>query len=196
MPNRIYLVGVDLGQASDPTAIAVVEAIPKLPRLRLRHLERLPLGTPYTDVVERVRRITASAPMAGRCHVVVDATGGRPVVDLLRRARLQGRLMAVVVTSGMTESRGAGYYRTPKKKLILGLQSMLGQNRLQIASALHDTPALRRELEQMRRRTSHMGRERFGAWRAGEHDDLVFALALACWGARTVLGTTLPGAAA
>src|SRR5436190_1240149 len=77
MRNRRYLVGVDLGQASDPTAIAILEARSDLSGLRLRHLERVPLGTPYPAVVERVRRITASAPLAGRCHVVVDATGGR-----------------------------------------------------------------------------------------------------------------------
>src|ERR1044072_7483857 len=110
MPERWYLVGVDLGQASDPTAIAVMEAIPATGRLRLRHLERAPLGTPYPDVVERVRRITAS--------------GGRAVVDLLRRARLQGGLAPVVATSGRRESRAAGYFRVPKRNLILGLQSM------------------------------------------------------------------------
>jgi hypothetical protein len=28
------------------------------------------------------------------------------------------------------------------------------------------------------------GNEQFGAWRQGEHDDLVFAVALACWAAK------------
>jgi hypothetical protein len=36
-------------------------------------------------VAERVVKITRSAEMAGRCTLVVDATGvGRPVVDLLK----------------------------------------------------------------------------------------------------------------
>jgi len=186
---RFYFIGVDLGQASDPTAIVVVEAIPSRRRLRLRHAERAPLGTPYPDVVERVRSITASAGIAGRCHVVVDATGGRPVVDLLRRAHLQGRLLAVVATGGSVESGALGYYRTPKRTLILGLQSMLRRNLLQIASGLKDRPALTREMEQMQVRLSRGGREQFGAWGAGEHDDLVFAIALACWGAKKILGS-------
>ena len=109
-------------------------------RLRLRHLERAPLGTPYPDVVERVRRITAAPDMAGRCHVVVDATGGRPVVDLLRRAPLQGELLPVVATPAGAESGAAGYYRTPKRNLILVLQSMLGGGLLQIASGLRERP--------------------------------------------------------
>jgi hypothetical protein len=33
----------------------------------------------------------------------------------------------------------------------------------------------------------------FGAWREGEHDDLVFALALACWGAKKRYGGRLAG---
>src|SRR5947208_2342729 len=179
MPARFYLVGVDLGQAADPTAIVVVEAIPSRRKLRLRHAERAPLGTPYPDVVDRVRRIAGSARIAGRCHIVVDATGGRPVVDLLRRANLQGRLLPVVATSGKAESGASGYYRTPKRTLILGLQSMLQRKVLQIASGLKDRPVLTRELEQMRVRVSRGGREQFGAWGAGEHDDLVFAVALA-----------------
>jgi hypothetical protein len=187
MAKRFYVVGVDLGQAFDPTAIAVAEAIPSLRRLRLRHLERAPLGTSYPDVVERVRRITASAAMAGRCYVVVDATGGRPVIDLLRRAQLQGELLPVVATSGKSESAVPGYYRTPKRNLILVLQSMLRRGVLQIASGLKDTPVFRRELEQMQVRVTPAGREQFGAWRAGEHDDLVFAVALACWGARKIM---------
>jgi len=32
-------------------------------------------------------------------------------------------------------------------------------------------------------RVSPMGREHYGAWREGTHDDLVFAVALSCWGA-------------
>lgn len=187
MAKRFYLVGVDLGQAFDPTAIAVLEAIPAMHQLRLRHLERAPLGTPYPDVVERVRRITTAPSMAGRCYVMVDATGGRPVIDLLRRAELQGELLPVVATSGSAESGVSGYYRTPKRNLILLLQSMLRRSVLQIASGLKEGPALMRELEQMQMRVTRAGREQFGAWRAGEHDDLVFAVALACWGARKIM---------
>jgi DNA helicase TIP49 (TBP-interacting protein) len=38
------------------------------------------LGTPYPQVAERVVKIMRSAEMAGRCILVVDATGvGRPI---------------------------------------------------------------------------------------------------------------------
>ena len=114
MGRNWYFVGVDLGQSRDFTAIAgleraeltgdwdpVVYAWRKKIRLRLRYLERVPLGTPYPDVVERVARVTGSPELAGRCHLIVDATGvGRPVVDLLRRAKTECSLIPVIITRG------------------------------------------------------------------------------------------------
>ena len=40
---------------------------------------------------------------------------------------------------------------------------------------------------------SASGREQFGAWREGEHDDLVFAVALAYWAAKRVCPRGLDG---
>jgi len=95
-----YFVGVDLGQSRDYTAVAVIDraeetgdwdavqyAWRKKVSLRLRHLERIALGTPYPEVVARVREITRSNELRERCQVMVDATGvGRPVVDQMRSA--------------------------------------------------------------------------------------------------------------
>lgn len=89
--------GLDLGQCSDYTAVAVVEraelkgewdpalfAWRKVIQLRVRYLERVALGTPYPDVVERIREMTRSGELAGRCRVIADATGvGRPVIEML-----------------------------------------------------------------------------------------------------------------
>ena len=62
--NEIY-VGLDLGQRVDHTAIAVVEKCeqpvaylpPVFECMRVRYLERMPLGTSYSQVVERVSEI-------------------------------------------------------------------------------------------------------------------------------------------
>jgi len=195
-----YFVGLDLGQSRDYTALAAVERVEtvgewdpvqfarrKGTALRLRYLERMPLGTPYPEVVERVREVTRSAELAERCHLVVDATGvGRPVVDLLRQAGLTCRLMAAVITGGDGETLRAGYYGVPKRDLIVGLQVLLQRGALQIAAGLAEGPALVREMAEMRVKVTSGGREQYAAWREGEHDDLVFAVALACWGAKKV----------
>jgi hypothetical protein len=167
----------------DPAMVAWREVV----RLRVRYLERVPLGTPYPEIVERVRQMTHSRELKGQCHVVADATGvGRPVIDLLRRADLECVLMPVVVTSGVRETHDGGYYRVPKQDLIVGLQVLLQQGKLQIAAGLRHSETLVEEMAGMRVRTTHTGHEQFGAWREGQHDDLVFAVALACWGAKKV----------
>jgi hypothetical protein len=38
-----------------------------------------------------------------------------------------------------------------------------------------------------------LGNEQYGAWREGEHDDLMFAVALAYWGAKKVYPRPVDG---
>jgi hypothetical protein len=195
-----FFVGVDLGQSRDPSAIAAVERVEapgewdaemwaprKEVRFRLRLLERVPLGTRYTEVVERVVRVTRSRQLGGRCYLAVDGTGvGRPVVDLLREARPEATLMPAILTAGCLESRDQGYYMVPKRDLITGLQVMLQQRELQIAGNLEHGPTLVKEMADMQVRVTLAGNEQYGAWREGTHDDLVLAVGLACWCARKV----------
>jgi threonine dehydrogenase-like Zn-dependent dehydrogenase len=203
-----YYVGVDLGQTQDYTAIAVVERVElkgewdavefawrKVVALRLRHLERVPLGTSYVDVVERAARVTRTSKLAGRCELVVDATGvGRPVVDLLRKTRMGGKIIPVTFTGGNTESRTNGYYGVPKRDLITGLKILLQRGALQIAAGMEYGPALVKEMGDMRVKVTRSGYEQFEAWREGTHDDLVFAVALACWRAQKAFPHELAGA--
>ena len=199
MPTN-YIVGVDLGQSRDFTAIAVVEraelagelsaatyARSRTITLRLRHLERVELGTPYPEVVDRVVQVTRSRELAGRSTLVVDGTGvGRPVVDLLRKERPGCPMMPAVITGGQRETWNDGYYGIPKRDLIIGLQVLLQQGTLQIAAGLKYGAALAAEMAAMEVKVTSAGREQFGSWREGTHDDLVFAVALACWGSSKV----------
>lgn len=190
-----FFVGVDLGRTQDFTAIAVVEravyqggfsavfvACRKVVQLRLRHLERVPIGTPYPEVVTRVAEITQSEKLTGPIHLAVDNTGvGVAVVDLLRDARPNATLMPVTITGGDTENVCEGVHRVPKRDLVIGLQVLLQRGGLQIASELKAAPMLLSELMAMQVKISSAGNEQYGAWREGRHDDLVFAVALACW---------------
>jgi hypothetical protein len=190
-----YFVGVDFGQSRDATAIAVLEraettgawdavmfAYRKEVSLQVRFLERVPLGTPYTEVVERVAQITNSPSLTGRCRLAVDGTGvGRPVVDLMRKAGPGCVLMAVNITGGLKQTHEGGYYGVPKCDLIGGLQVLLQRKMLRIAAGLKHGPDLLKEMTAMQVKISSSGYEQYGAWREGTHDDLVFAVALACW---------------
>ncbi len=170
----MYFVGLDLGQQRDFTAVAVVERLGEghAAILRVRHLERMELGTPYTRVAERVCEIMLHPELNGKSRLVVDATGvGRPVVDLLRSTGIG--VSAVTITGGdSAHSRGEEWH-VPRKDLLAHVQVLLEKRALKIARKLKEAEALVRELEAMRVRGE--GRE---------HDDLVLAVALACWRAR------------
>ena len=180
-----YHVGLDLGQASDYTAIAIVErdgdAGETDAALRVRHLQRFALGTTYPAIVEAVAGIVASLPDGAR--LAADATGvGRPVVDLLRKAGLNP--IAVTVTGGDAARHEGMNWWMPKRELVAGVQVALQQGRLQIASGLPDAATLTHELLNFKvtidPKTAH---DSYGAWRESIHDDLVFAVGLAVWSA-------------
>ena len=203
-----YFVGVDFGQSRDFTVIAVVEraettgdwdavkfALKKVVSLQLRYLERIALGTPYTEVIRRVVQVTRWPDLAGRCRLAVDGTGvGRPVVDLLRNDRPGCVVMAVNITSGLKETSEGGYYGVPKRDLILGLQVLLQRGVLRIAAGLEHGPELVKEMAAMQVKISLSGHEQYAVWREGTHDDLVFAVALACWNAQNAYPNDPAGA--
>jgi hypothetical protein len=85
--------------------------------------------------------------LAGQCSVVVDATGvGAPVVDLLNRAQLSGRLYPVTITGGERERESGGIWNIPKRDLIAGVEMALEKLQLRIARNLRDEGSLVREL--------------------------------------------------
>jgi hypothetical protein len=179
-----YHIGLDLGQASDYTAIGIVERDgepgDKDAALNVRHLQRYPLGTTYPAIVEAVTGIKANLPKGAR--LAVDATGvGRPVVDLLRTAGLNP--IAVTVTGGSTTTHEGMNWWMPKRELVSGVQVALQQGRLQIARALPEAETLIRELTNYKVTISESGHDSYGAWRESIHDDLVFAVGLAVWSA-------------
>jgi hypothetical protein len=193
MPD--YFLGLDLGQANDPSALAVLErTVPtvEIPRPngmirkeQIRHygcraLKRWPLGTPYTAIVSEMATLTGNK-LFRNAKLVIDATGvGRPVVDMFRDAHLRPDLIPVMITSGTKESFHDGYRHVAKLILISTLQVLLQQRRLQFAKSLPETPRLVKELQNYRVNITPALNETFNA-REGEHDDLILALALAAW---------------
>lgn len=158
-------VGVDLGQARDHSAFAVVSRADypswvgrgdqRGPYL-VRHVGRAPLGTPYPRVVEGVRRMVAHPQMDGQVVVVVDATGvGAPVVDMLRRAGLGCEVCAVTITGGGRESHAGPAWNVPKTDLMAGLRVLLETGELKIARELRETAVLVRELMDVQVSLSH-----------------------------------------
>ena len=181
-----FVVGVDLGQSADYTAIVVCEYFkPQDDTLRhyqVRHVERVPLGTSYPVIVARVQTILQAEALQKRSALVVDATGvGQAVVDMLRQAGL--RPLAVYIHGGdRVHPQGGMRYNVPKRDLVGVLQVLLHSRRLEFAAAHPMTPVLVQELTNFKVTIDpHTAHDSYSAWRDGIHDDLVLACALACW---------------
>jgi hypothetical protein len=188
--QQCYFVGLDLGQAQDFTALAVLERplvcrgdprALRRPAYALRHLRRFPLGTPYPEVIEAVVRLLRTPPLAGTV-LGVDQTGvGRAVVDLIAdglRGRVTCTFCPVTLTSCPAVPAGDGLC-VPRKELVGVLQVLLQTRRLQVARTLPEAPLLVRELETFKAKVAVARDGAPEAWREGANDDLV--LALAAW---------------
>jgi hypothetical protein len=176
-----YVVGLDLGKESDPTALAVVSVGGHdHARLDLVHLERYPLGTPYTSVVNRVAALMRN-PRLSSPELVVDAGGlAGAVADILAAEGV--RFVPVTLTGGQRARYEGGSWRVPKPELVGALEVALTTGRLKVAQGLPLWPALRKELLAFGRKidlkTAHVCFEHHAA---SGHGDLVIATALAVW---------------
>ena len=190
-------IGVDVGQKSDPTAIAVVEAFPQESpgqrreyRFEVRVIQRLLLGTPYPSVAERLADLVTNltnhpvAPnhAAPSLTMLIDATGvGAPIVDLMRDA-LRGsrcRLTPVVFVHGERLTTVNRELRMGKEYMVSRLTALMQTRRVKLPEGHPEVDAMVRELLAYEIKTSDAGKATFGAFRTGAHDDLATALGLA-----------------
>ena len=206
-----FLIGLDLGQAQDYTGMVIVERNSRTPdqyaeplpagpsTYAVRGIERLPLGTAYPAQVARVHSVVKALSEQRpkpTLVLIADFTGvGRPVADMLQDAGLDDlgcQLVLVTITGGDAVTRGAAHeYRVPKRDLASSVLVLLQSNRLKIAEALSLASVLTQELQGFRVKISLTGHDSYAAgadWRSAPHDDLVLALAMACWYGETVSG--------
>lgn len=199
MTVPLWWIGVDLGQARDYSAITAMRITPTRRlieddsgirqiqttplRIDLVHCERLPLGTPYPAVVERVHEIQRQ--IAHPSALVVDATGvGRPVLDMMTERGLNP--IGINITGGSNVTVPEDGYRVsifgvPKRDVVAVLVVALQNHRLRIASGLPFAADLVHELQNFKVSISASGHDSYAAWREADHDDLVLALGVAAW---------------
>ncbi|RJE46819.1 hypothetical protein A7K50_12400 [Dehalobacter sp. MCB1] len=180
-----FYIGLDLGQANDYTALAVLERLgPEGDRkeaiYHVRHLERV-RGIPYPEIVAKVAAMLESPALKGNTSTVIDMTGcGRPVFDMFKEAGLSP--IGVQIHGGDRSTQENDNWRVPKRDLVAVLQVLLQAKRLKIASRLELGAILQAEMLNFRVKidpaTAH---DSYSAWREADHDDLVLSVALAAW---------------
>lgn len=199
-----YIIGADLGQMHDYTAIVVVEVWEHqrfVPTYDVIRLVRPELGTPYTALPGLLRTLEEAVQQRwadtafesigqgvdrrlAPVDVVIDRTGvGVAVSDLLREAGLDH--ISITITGGDTVIQPEhDHYRVPKRDLCGRVQTTLQQRRLRIADDLPEARILRQELSNFKAKISLGGHDSYGAgedWRSGNHDDTVLGTACAVW---------------
>ncbi len=222
MESTGFVVGLDLGQAADFTALCVVERLlpPRESRpaweppppvysgtynadgtarlgvqalylppadrreatYHVRHLERLPLGTKYPAIVQRVQGLLGTPPLdVRRTPLVIDRTGvGRAVTDMFEGGAVQP--YAITITGGDQVSQEGREFRVPKRDLVGVLVALFGGDRLRIAAGLAEGATLVNELLNFKVKINiATGNDSYESWRESTHDDLVLAVAMACW---------------
>lgn len=189
-----FVAGLDLGQSHDYTALAIGEVLRPVngpPHVQVRHLERL-RGVRYPEVVRHVRgRLTALTGTFPRptVRMAIDRTGvGRAVGDSFVEADLPCDLVQVTIHGGDAVTKDDAGFRVPKRDLVGAVQVMLQEGRLKVAEVLPEAQTFVREATAFRVTINDRGHDSYAAWREGDHDDLVLAVALACW-----LATDNPG---
>ncbi len=185
--TELYI-GIDVGKRQDHTAIVILECAftrsehrhaatqeyQTSAHLSVRYAESLPLGTDHLDLPGRVRSILNAQPGPyRRTHLIIDATGESTLIEVLRRDRnlKVDTFQPAVITGGyQTNHLPGGYTGIPRPDLLTRLRTALGGEKLSLPEATPGVPSLAHELIHFR---SDGGQP--------EHDDLVFALALATW---------------
>lgn len=191
-----HVIGLDIGQARDYTAICAVrvELATKSektvfvkghyekheevePVFHLGFLERLPLGMPFRQMMSRACEVSKKLDNA---PIVADATGvGRPCIELLYE--FGAPTVPVIITSGAHETLSDGYYKLPKANLITAAQIILQTRRITIPKKLPLASTFIRELDNFKVKTTAAGNDQFAAHRENEKDDMVLAVCLALW---------------
>ncbi len=182
-----FYIGLDLGQARDHTAIVALELYSTNTnrldpvsaqwiietKLQLRHVEQIPVRTPYEEVANRIARLINRYPIEGHATLIVDATGaGRPVVETLRKAGIRATIMPVATTGTGSAHYARDGYNVPRHDLFAALEVVFQKHKLGIGANLANSQILRRELSELRAGTGH------------HPGDLAMALSLALWEAR------------
>jgi len=189
-----HVLGLDLGQSSDPSALTVTRKRTPLktgaggldvvdqgePDYTVVWIKRWDLGTSYPEVVRDTAALYEAPETGQDPTLVMDATGlGAPVVDLFHEEGLSP--IEIVFTGGDSVTREGRTYRVPKADLATCVQTLLQADRLKIVEALDLAPKLVQEMKHFRVKISDSGHARFEHATEAQSDDVLLSLASALW---------------
>lgn len=162
--NGVFYAGLDLGKHQDPSVLAILKN--ENQQLRLVHLHRFPLETPYASVIGYVKTITDRWQGIGK--ILVDQSG---VGDYITED---------MTNTGIDNIEGVTFTQERKQEMAQWLKQAMTEKRLFIP---YDSELIA-ELNLEQYELSKDGKIRL-SHPLGTHDDRFWALALAAYASRT-----------
>jgi hypothetical protein len=189
-----YFVGLDIGMASDHSALVLAGLWPR-GVIGVVDMQRFPLGAPYEFVADT----TATVVRDYRAKVVADASNNGAFIGVLAvrlPAPAMNWLTAGVITAALSHSaypqreryqlggsnNAVGRWTLSKAALVQDIAAEIGNGSLILAKR-GDWEAMEEEILDIEQVIKPSGSVSYSA-RSGKHDDLVMALSLAVFGCR------------
>jgi len=199
-----FCLSVDLGSENDYTAYSVLERVEKVQdknipslnsrpirdepiivtaELHLIQMKRIPLKTPYPNVVEEVGRIVNSPEFVDQIALIVDRTGvGIPVIQMMYQRGLSP--IGITIHGGDRVTTSKDNYGVPKRDLVTALLNAYYMKRFKTMSPakMPIVKDFRDELEGFQMKINQLtGADSYEAWLERIHDDLVISAAMGVW---------------
>ncbi len=161
--KRDFYVGVDLGQKRDHTVVAIVEK--KNRQLTLVHLKQFALKTEYDAIVEYLKQV--GQKFTSVCGFWIDRTGVGEV------------FVENTIKHGLKNVQGIVLTLPEKQEVMTSLKQTMLEKRLHFPR----DPDLENQMNDQIAEITTTGKTKFHH-RTGMHDDKLWALGLAVYGAR------------
>jgi hypothetical protein len=174
-------------------------------RYEVRGLHRFTPGTEYGQITSGILDLLGSRsvadelnqkrvrlpdgrvqPMYSKLLWILDQTAvGKPIVDMVLEKFGRPYAYRVIFAGNHTENEVDGLHYIPKHLLISEIEVLLEEGRLKISDQQPLAPDLINELVNYKEKRSAPVASTNDPWREQAHDDLVFAVGLACRRLRT-----------
>jgi len=189
-----YLLGLSVGQGLQPSGIAVLERFgpsrrgePR--RYACRYLRRLrPPATTYPSLVSELRGMLRDTRLTDGDLIVEAGPSVKAVVALLRKHRLRARIQPVELKISAEDTFIDGLWRVTKASVIETTRQVLQEDRLvfddqmppEVMATTPSAQTIYHSLSTYPYNKTPSANDAFAS-REGADDDLILAVALACW---------------
>jgi hypothetical protein len=191
-PKSDFLIGLSVGQGLQPTGIAVLERFPGDHGSRsyaCRYLRRWRFpATRYPVLVSALNEMLEDPRLKGSNLIVEAGPGIRAVVAHLRKKRLRACIQPVELRASADDGYVEGLWRAAKASVIETTRQVMQEDRLIFddrmpPEVMVNTPSAQtiyHALLNYPYNRTPAANDAFAS-REGADDDLILAVALACW---------------